>query len=108
MGHAFLPLIKAKNPSIRIINAANIENREKMLINEEKIKNGKELEKKIDKCKEEISSMFIENKDNYIAEVNNFYKEYHYGENYKFTLFKEKMWKFAPYRNLVKFLKNIR
>lgn len=74
----------------------------------EKINNGKDLLKQENVCKELITKTFLELKNNYIWEVNNYKNYYFYGENYKLSLYKEKMWNFALYRFIITVLQKLK
>ena len=159
IGYSFLPLIKANNPNIHIIDYVyneelynrndgylrdsnsvksvidktltsefdpNKYNKDKFSMdsvikkmsdifdqtikntNKELIENGKDLEKHIDLCKELITKTFLIMKAKYTLETDNYKLNYGYSDNYKLSIFKEKMWKYAPYRALIKIAQKFR
>ena len=76
--------------------------------NKEKILNGQALTRNINVCKELIVQKFAQNKEKYrwqCEQYNNYYGFNH--NNYKWQLFKEKMWKHRWYRIMIKTLKKM-
>ena len=76
--------------------------------NKEKILNGQALTRNINVCKELIVQKFASNEEKYrwqCEQYNNYYGFNH--NNYKWQLFKEKMWKHKWYRIMIKILKKI-
>lgn len=70
--------------------------------NKEKIENGKVLQKCTDIAKELITRGFISNQIKYEWECKNYNLYYGYKEDdFRFQLFKEKMWKYAWYRKVI-------
>ncbi len=97
LGYAILPLLKTRFPNIQVIDI------------EEYKKNSNEVKKEqVNICKELITKTFLRKKSEYINRVENYKKNYSYGENYRLSLFKEKMWQYAPYRTLIKSLKKLK
>ncbi len=75
--------------------------------NEQKIENGKGLANNISLCKELITKSFFVIQVKYLWEIHNYNLYYGYLDNYKLDAFKEKMWKYAPYRALIKVLQKL-
>ena len=76
--------------------------------NKEKILNGQALTRNINVCKELIVQKFAQNKEKYrwqCEQYNNYYGFNH--NNYKWQLFKEKMWRHRWYRIMIKILKKM-
>ena len=76
--------------------------------NKEKILNGQALTRNINVCKELIVQKFAQNKEKYrwqCEQYNNYYGFNH--NNYKWILFKEKMWRHRWYRIMIKILKKM-
>lgn len=76
--------------------------------NKEKIENGKALAKNIDICKELIVQKFASSKIKYKWQCKEYNSYYGFKNvNYKFLMFKDRMWKHAWYRGLIKVLQKI-
>lgn len=76
--------------------------------NEEKIRNGEELSKQIGLCKELVLKTLLEMRDKYnweCMQFNQIYGVYNNKYNPKKQAFKDRMWKHAWYRGLIKMIK---
>ncbi len=77
--------------------------------NEEKIQNGKALSKTTDITKELIVKHFVANRIKYEWECAEYNKKHETTKNnYKFQLFKDRMWRHAWYRGLIRLLQKTR
>lgn len=76
--------------------------------NKEKILNGQALTRNINVCKELIVQKFAQNKEKYRWQCEQYNNYYGFNNNnYKWQLFKEKMWRHRWYRIMIKILKKM-
>ena len=73
--------------------------------NKKKIENGKALQNNMEIAKELITRAFASNEIKYDWECKNYNMYYGFkGNNYKFQIFKDRMWEHESYRGLIKLL----